>query len=152
METNSRKFRNLISTAQLVKQMKQRGYENEYTEQAIYTLFERYGITPKTKRGGKAYFNRHNACTCIERHIFELHEIAEELKNKMNDTSYLDSEVEDDTDADVGYGRDDMSVVSRELLAKDGVFGSDENELYTNECKKIIKISEEKYRKLFKAK
>ena len=146
MESEGRKFRNLISTAQLVKQMKQRGYENDYTEQAIYTLLDRYGITPKTKRGGKSYFNRKNACNCIERHIFELHEIAEELKKNMDSISF-------DDDEDVGYNRDDMSSVSRELLANDGVFGSDENELYsTNECKKTIRITEEKYRKLFKIK
>ena len=31
------------------------------------------------------------------------------------------------------YGRNDMSVASREQLANDGVFGSDENELYVDE-------------------
>ena len=73
----TRRFKNLISTTQLVKKIGQHGYQGEYTEQAIYKLLDKYGIKPKTTRGGKSYFNKRNACTCIDRHIFELREIAE---------------------------------------------------------------------------
>ena len=129
-----RRFRNLVSTAQLVKQMKRYGYEGEYTEEAIYKLFEKYGLTAKARRGGKAYFNRNNAFTCIERHIFELREIAEKLKEKH--AAAANKKVEPDEEQ-VGYGRDDMDdmdIVSMELLANDGVFGADVNDLYrTNE-------------------
>ncbi len=121
----TRRFRNLVSTAQLVKKIAQHGYQGEYTEQAIYKLLDKYGIKAKTTRGGKSYFNKKNACTCIDRHIFELKEIAEELANQNR------PQVEPEWN--VGYGRDDMSVTSREQLANDGVFGADENELYTNE-------------------
>ena len=124
-----RRFRNLISTAQLVKMIKRYGYEGTYTEPAIYKLFEKYGLKYKAKRGGKAYFNRKNAVSCIERHIFELRQIAEELEQEQE---FSDVST-DDNDEEVGYYRDDMSAASRELLAKDGVFGADENELYTNE-------------------
>ena len=125
----ARRFRNLISTAQLVKRIAQHGYTGKYTEQAIYKLLEKYGITAKTQRGGKSYFNKKNACNCIERHIFELKQIAEKLE-QQNTSNYS----EDDMPYQVGYGRSDMSVASRELLANDGVFGADENELYrTNE-------------------
>ena len=124
-----RRFRNLISTAQLVKMIKRYGYEGTYTEPAIYKLFEKYGLKYKAKRGGKAYFNRNNAVSCIERHIFELRQIAEELEQKQE---FSDVST-DENDEEVGYHRDDMSAASRELLAKDGVFGADENELYTNE-------------------
>jgi len=137
---NSRRFKNLISTAQLVNKMAQHGYNGVYTEQAIYMLLKKYGIKEKTQRGGKSYFNRDNACRCIERHIFELKELAEKLEAKNN---YQ----EEPQDYNVGYDRNDMSVASRELLANDGVFGADENELYdTNESKKIIRISEDKIR------
>ena len=121
----TKRFRNLVSTAQLVKKIAQHGYQGEYTEQAIYILLKKYGIEPKTQRGGKSYFNKKNACTCIDRHIFELKEIAEQLEEQYS--SY------DEEYNDVGYERNDMSVASRELLANDGVFGADENELYTNE-------------------
>ena len=73
----------------------------------------------------KSYFNKRNACTCIDRHIFELKEIAEQLAQQ--------SQPQEEPEWNVGYGRDDMSVASREALANDGVFGADENELYTNE-------------------
>lgn len=145
---NSRKFRNLVSTAQLVKKIAQHGYNGNYTEQAIYILLKKYGIEPKTQRGGKSYFNKKNACTCIDRHIFELKELAEQLEAQYN---Y--QEEPQDYDNNVGYGRDDMSVASRELLANDGVFGADENELYyddeyvdenINHPKKTIIISENK--------
>ena len=138
-ETDSRRFRNLVSTAQLVKKIAQHGYNGDYTEQAIYILLKKYGIEPKTTRGGKSYFNKKNACTCIDRHIFELKELAERLEAQYN----YQEEPQDDN---VGYGRDDMSVTSRELLANDGVFGSDENELYTYESRKTIRISEDKLR------
>lgn len=129
-----RKFRNLISTAQLVKMIKRYGYEGIYTEPAIYKLFEKYGVKHKAKRGGKAYFNRKNAVTCIERHIFELRQIAEELEAQKNSQNLNNTNDEEIGDEQVGYGRDDMSTVSREMLANDGVFGADENELYaTNE-------------------
>lgn len=134
----TRHFRNLISTAQLVKLIVMHGYEGNYTERAIYKLFEKYGIKPKTNRGGKPYFNRKNAVDCIERHIFELRGIADELEQNnavVNDTT---------DDEQVGYERDDMSVASRELLANDGVFGADENELYQTEGRKVIRISEDK--------
>ena len=117
----TRKFRNLVSTAQLVKKIAQFGYQGKYTEKAIYRLLNKYGIKPKTQRGGKSYFNKKNACTCIERHIFELKEMAEAME-QQEQQSY-----------DMGYGRNDMSVASREALANDGVFGADENELYYNE-------------------
>ena len=122
----TRRFKNLVSTTQLVKKIAQFGYQGEYTEQAIYKLLDKYGIKPKTQRGGKAYFNKKNACTCIERHIFELRELAEQLAQQNQPQ-------QEESEWNVGYGRDDMSVASREELAKDGVFGSDENELYTNE-------------------
>ena len=138
-ETDSRRFRNLVSTAQLVKKIAQHGYDGAYTEQAIYILLKKYGIEPKTTRGGKSYFNKKNACTCIDRHIFELKELAEQLEAQNN----YQEEPQNDN---VGYGRDDMSVASRELLANDGVFGSDENELYTYESRKTIRISEDKLR------
>ena len=123
-----RKFKNLVSTAQLVKKIAQFGYQGNYTEQAIYKLLDKYGIKPKTQRGGKAYFNKKNACTCIERHIFELKELAEQLEQQqqMQQQSYEEPSW-------TNYGRNDMSVASREQLAKDGVFGSDENELYVDE-------------------
>ena len=123
-----RKFKNLVSTAQLVKKIAQFGYQGSYTEQAIYKLLDKYGIKPKTQRGGKAYFNKKNACTCIERHIFELKELAEQLEQQqqMQQQSYEEPSW-------TNYGRNDMSVASREQLANDGVFGSDENELYVDE-------------------
>jgi predicted flavoprotein YhiN len=123
-----RKFKNLVSTAQLVKKIAQFGYQGNYTEQAIYKLLDKYGIKPKTQRGGKAYFNKKNACTCIERHIFELKELAEQLEQQqqMQQQSYEEPSW-------TNYGRNDMSVASREQLANDGVFGSDENELYVDE-------------------
>lgn len=123
-----RKFKNLVSTAQLVKKIANYGYQGEYTEQAIYKLLDKYGIKPKTQRGGKAYFNKQNACTCIERHIFELKELAEQLEKQqqMQQQSYEEPSW-------TNYGRNDMSVASREQLANDGVFGSDENELYVDE-------------------
>ena len=132
-----RKFRNLISTAQLVKMIKRYGYEGTYTEPAIYKLFEKYGLKYKAKRGGKAYFNRKNAVSCIERHIFELRQIAEELEAQKNTQNLNNTNDEEISDEQVGYGRDDMDdmdVVSMELLANDGVFGADINDLYrTNE-------------------
>ena len=123
-----RKFKNLVSTAQLVKKIAQFGYQGNYTEQAIYKLLDKYGIKPKTQRVGKAYFNKKNACTCIERHIFELKELAEQLEqqHQMQQQSYEEPSW-------TNYGRNDMSVASREQLANDGVFGSDENELYVDE-------------------
>ena len=120
----TRRFKNLVSTTQLVKKIAQFGYQGEYTEQAIYKLLDKYGIKPKTQRGGKAYFNKKNACTCIERHIFELKELAEQLAQQNQPQ-------QEEPEWNVGYGRDDMSVTSREQLADDGVFGADENELYT---------------------
>ena len=127
-EELKRKFKNLVSTAQLVKKIAQFGYQGNYTEQAIYKLLNKYGIKPKTQRGGKAYFNKKNACTCIERHIFELKELAEQLEQQqqMQQQSYEEPSW-------TNYGRNDMSVASREQLANDGVFGSDENELYVDE-------------------
>lgn len=122
----TRRFKNLISTAQLVKKIAQHGYQGEYTEQAIYKLLDKYGIKAKTTRGGKSYFNKRNACTCIDRHIFELKEMAEEL---VQQNSFQQEEPE----WNVGYGRDDMNVVSREQLANDGVFGADENMLYSDD-------------------
>ncbi len=120
----TRRFKNLVSTTQLVKKIAQHGYQGEYTEQAIYKLLDKYGIKAKTTRGGKSYFNKKNACTCIDRHIFELKEIAEQLaqQNQPQEPEW-----------NVGYGRDDMSVASREKLANDGVFGADENELYSDD-------------------
>lgn len=120
-----RRFKNLISTTQLLKRIAQYGYQGDYTEQALYQLLDKYGIKPKAKRGGKSYFNKKNACTCIERHIFELKELAERLSQQNNP--------KEEPEWNVGYGRNDMSVESRKQLANDGVFGADENELYTNE-------------------
>lgn len=120
----TRRFKNLVSTTQLVKKIAQHGYQGNYTEQAIYMLLGKYGIKPKTTRGGKSYFNKKNACTCIDRHIFELKEIAERLEQEYSPQQ---------EEPQIGYGRDDMSVASREALANDGVFGADENELYYNE-------------------
>ena len=125
----SRRFRNLISTSQLVNKIAQHGYQGEYTEQAIYKLLDKYGIKAKTTRGGKAYFNRKNACTCIDRHIFELKKIADELTNQ--------NQPQEEPEWNVGYGRNDMSVTSREQLANDGVFGADENELYRTDENKF---------------
>lgn len=121
----TRRFRNLVSTKQLVKKIAQHGYQGEYTEQAIYKLLDKYGIKAKTTRGGKSYFNKKNACTCIDRHIFELKEIAEQLAQQNQPQ-------QEEPEWNVGYGRDDMNVTSREQLANDGVFGSDENELYSD--------------------
>lgn len=137
---SSRRFRNLISTAQLVKRIEQHGYQGKYTEQALYKLFEKYGITPKTQRGGKSFFNKKNACDCIERHIFELKEMAEQLQQQY--------EPYPEDNQQVGYGRDDMSVASRELLANDDVFGADENELYRTENRIRINISESQFLRL----
>ena len=128
----TRRFKNLISTTQLVKKIAQHGYQGAYTEQAIYKLLEKYGIKPKTQRGGKSFFNKKNACTCIDRHIFELKEIAEELEQQNNVMAS-----EDDAPYQVGYGRNDMSVASRECLANDDVFGADENELYRTDENKF---------------
>lgn len=135
--SEERKFKNLISTATLAKQIGlNRGYNGPYLEEAIYQLFEKYGITYKTKRGKKEYFNRQNAWRCLNMHMFELFQLAEKLRE------YYDYTI-DDSDNTIGYGRNDMSNISRELLANDGVFGADENELYsTNECKKTINITE----------
>lgn len=139
MATKERKFHNLISTASLILLIRKKGYESEYCERAIYMLFDKYGIKPKTQRGGKDYFNRKNACDCIERHIFELYKISESLKDyDMQETDMTQQE------DDIDYGRSDMSAVSRELLANDGVFGSDENELYTKTESKRITIGEDK--------
>lgn len=138
------KLHNLISAAQLVKKMSQHGYEGKYTEHAIYKLLEKYGITSKKEYGGVPYFNRKNACDCIERHIFELREMAEQLEQQ-----------ELQQQREVGYDRNDMSAVSRELLANDGVFGADENELYatkTENKKRRITITEAQYIKYFKPK
>lgn len=129
----TRRFKNLISTSQLVKKIAQHGYQGEYTEPAIYKLFEKYGIKPKTARGGKSYFNKRNACTCIDRHIFELKEIAEQLAQQ--------NQQQEESEWNVGYGRNDMSVVSREQLANDGVFGADENELYSDDEDKFTNES-----------
>lgn len=131
-EKIKRRFKNLISTTQLLKRIAQYGYQGNYTEQAIYKLLEKYGIKPKTKRGGKVYFNKKNACTCIERHIFELKELAEKLE-QQNNNYYNSNDEQNNIDNSVGYERNDMSTVSRELLANDGVFGADENELYRAE-------------------
>jgi hypothetical protein len=117
-----RRFKNLISTTQLLKKIAQYGYQGNYTEQALYQLLDKYGIKPKTKRRGKSYFNKKNACTCIERHIFELKELAERLSQQNSP--------QEEPEWNVGYGRNDMSVASRECLANDDVFGADENELY----------------------
>ncbi len=89
-------------------------------------MLDKYGIKAKTTRGGKSYFNKKNACTCIDRHIFELKEIAEQLAQQNQPQ-------QEEPEWNVGYGRNDISVASREELANDGVFGADENELYTNE-------------------
>ena len=125
----SRKFKNLVSTSQLVKKIAQHGYNGNYTEQAIYMLLNKYGIKPKTSRGGKSYFNKQNACTCIDRHIFELKELAEKLEAQNQ------PQEQEEPEWNVGYGRNDISVASREALANDGVFGADENELYAFENK-----------------
>lgn len=125
----SRKFKNLVSTSQLVKKIAQHGYNGNYTEHAIYMLLNKYGIKPKTSRGGKSYFNKQNACTCIDRHIFELKELAEKLEAQNQ------PQEQEEPEWNVGYGRNDMSVASREALANDGVFGADENELYAFENK-----------------
>lgn len=140
-EEIKRRFKNLISTTQLLKKIAQYGYEGNYTEQALYQLFDKYGIKAKTTRGGKSYFNKKNACTCIERHIFELRELAQDLErakdwvnqNKQEPSQAVQRNKRKPMRRDVGYDRDDMSVVSRELLANDGVFGADENELYSDD-------------------
>ena len=54
----TRRFKNLVSTTQLVKKIAQHGYKGNYTEKAIYMLLGKYGIKPKTTRGGKSYFNK----------------------------------------------------------------------------------------------
>lgn len=127
----TRRLKNLISTAQLVKKIGQHGYQGEYTEQAIYKLLDKYGIKAKTTRGGKSYFNKKNACTCIDRHIFELKEIAEELAQQNQ------PQEQEEPEWNVGYGRNDMSVASREALTNDDVFGADENELYRADENKL---------------
>ena len=124
-----RRFKNLISTTQLLKKIAQYGYQGDYTEQALYQLLDKYGIKPKTKRKGKSYFNKKNACTCIERHIFELKELAERLSQQNSP--------QEEPEWNVGYGRNDMSVASRECLANDDVFGADENELYRTDENKF---------------
>ena len=135
--SEERKFKNLISTATIAKQIRlHRGYDGPYLEQAIYKMLEKCGIKWKTQRGGKKYFNRANAWRVLNQNMFKLFQMAEQLRE------YYDYTI-DDSDNTVGYSRDDMSNVSRELLANDGVFGADENELYsTNEGKKTINISE----------
>lgn len=121
-----RRFKNLISSTQLLKKIAQYGYQGDYVEEALYKLLDKYGIKAKTKRGGKSYFNKRNACNCIERHIFELREMAEQL-------SVQNQPQQEEPEWNTGYGRNDMSTVSREQLANDGVFGADENELYDDE-------------------
>ena len=142
--------KNLISVTQLIKKIAQHGYEGNYTAEAIYRLFEKYDIRPKKTYNGFPYFNRKNACDCIERHIFELRQMAEQLE--AMDKNYQSN----DDEREVGYDRNDMSAVSRELLANDGVFGADENELYaTKESKepqrnkKRITITEQQFLKYF---
>lgn len=122
-----RRFKNLISTATLVNSIAKHGYQGEYTEQALYKILDKYGIKPKTQRGGKPYFNRKNATDCIARHLFDIRDLAEKLSQQNQPEAYEEPEM------NVGYGRDDMSVTSREQLANDGVFGADENELYSTD-------------------
>ena len=125
----SRKFRNLISTKTLAEYVESKyHFSHKHMEEALYILFERNGIRKKTERGGKKYFNRANAKNCIMMNIFKLRKITEEL-----DAKYENKNVRDDEDSyeyQVGYGRNDMSVASRELLANDDVFTTPENELY----------------------
>ena len=59
---NTRRFKNLISTSQMAKWFRKYGYDSQFSERAIYKILEKYGIKPKTKRGGKSYFNKRNAC------------------------------------------------------------------------------------------
>lgn len=121
-----RKFVNLVSTAQIIKMLKMHGYEGNYTERAIYITLNKYGVKPRTKRGGKPYFDKKSACDCIGRHIFEV--------RKLSEMSITRNPQREEPEWNVGYGRGDMSVASREALANDGVFGADENKLYaTNE-------------------
>lgn len=128
-----RRFRNLICTSSLVNLIKKYGYEGEYTEQAIYQTLEKYGIKPKTHRGGKAFFNRKNACNCIAMHIFDIRDLAERLSQQNQQSQPQQEEPE----WNVGYGRKGMSKASLELLRKDGVFGydgeDDEDDEFTNE-------------------
>lgn len=128
MATKIRKLKNLISTASLVKLLKRYGYEGEYAESVIYDLFKEKGIEPKKKYGGKEYFNRKNATDCLVRNLFRVRELSDAIEREEME-SFRNS-------GEVGYERSDMSPESRELLAKDGVFGADENVLYTkNESK-----------------
>lgn len=120
---------------------------SECCEEAIYKLLFKYGVQVKTRRGGKAFFNRKNARDCIWRHMKELFEIDEAIRQRKAQQAQAQQtqpEVEEPTE-DVMYNRDDMSTVSRQLLAQDGVFGADENELYAegfsfeNIVKQILK-------------
>ena len=131
-EENPRRFKNLISTATLAKDLMKRG-GSEFCEEAIYKLLDKYGVQVKTRRGGKAFFNRKNARDCIWRHMKELFEIDDEIKRRKESKARqpVVDNATGDNEEEVGYGRDDMSTVSRQLLAKDGVFGADENELYS---------------------
>lgn len=127
LNESDRHFKNLVSATQILKKLAMRGYTGKYTAQAVHMLLEKYGIKPKTHRNGVNFYNKKNAINCIEMHIYELFQTCEELKSRDEETAYYDDKQE------VGYSRDDMSTASRELLANDGVFGADENELYKTE-------------------
>ena len=125
----TRRFKNLISTSTLINKIAEYGYQGEYTEPALYKVLERCGIKPKTHRGGKAFFNRKNACDCVVKHLFDIRKLAEEMAQQNSP--------QEEPEWNVGYGRNDMSVASRECLANDDVFGTDENELYRTDENKF---------------
>ena len=143
LNEGDRHFKNLVSATQILKKLAMRGYTGKYTAQAVHILLDKYDIKPKTYRNGVEFYNKKNAINCIEMHIYELFQTCEELKARDVETAYYDDKQE------IGYGRDDMSTVSRELLANDGVFGADENELYRTEgkCRKIT-ITESQFIRL----
>ena len=143
LNEGDRHFKNLVSATQILKKLTMSGYTGKYTAQAVHMLLDKYGIKPKTYRNGVEFYNKKNAINCIEMHIYELFQTCEGLKAQDEENAYYDGNRE------VGYGRDDMSTVSRELLANDGVFGADENELYKTEgkCRKIT-ITESQFIRL----
>ena len=127
----------------LIKQLYKNGQVGHFTEEAVYRVLKRYDINPQYKWFGKPLYNRKNAVNCASKHAYEITKLADYLDSQRKLKRDM-SHPTDNIALPLKYNRKNMSVVSRELLANDGVFGADENELYsTTESKKTIQITGE---------
>ena len=127
----------------LIKQLYKNGQVGHFTEKAVYRVLKRYDINPQYKWFGKPLYNRKNAVNCASKHAYEITKLADYLDSQRKLKRDM-SHPTDNIALPLNYNRKNMSVVSRELLANDGVFGADENELYsTTESKKTIQITGE---------